>query len=69
MQRKCVKLKYRYSNNQSELFHLQTSIGCLNRILNDQDPYPGIDSRSFRKNNLSALKFLAEGLVFILGCL
>ena len=30
---------------KSELFHLQSSIDCLNRILNDQDPYPGIDSR------------------------
>ena len=29
---------------KSELFHLQFSIDCLNRILNDQDPYPGIDS-------------------------
>jgi hypothetical protein len=28
---------------KSELFHLQSSIDCLNRILNDQDPYPGID--------------------------
>ena len=30
---------------KSELFHLQSSIDCLNRILNDQYPYPGIDSR------------------------
>lgn len=30
---------------KSELFHLQFSIDCLNRILNGQDPYPGIDSR------------------------
>lgn len=29
---------------KSELFHLQSSIDCLNRILNDQDPYPGIES-------------------------
>mgnify|MGYP003092187718 CR=1 FL=1 len=29
---------------KSELFHLQSSIDCLNRVLNDQDPYPGIDS-------------------------
>lgn len=28
---------------KSELFHLQSSIDCLNRILNDQYPYPGID--------------------------
>ena len=28
---------------KSELFHLQSSIDCLVRILNDQDPYPGID--------------------------
>lgn len=28
---------------KSELFHLQSSIDCLIRILNDQDPYPGID--------------------------
>lgn len=28
---------------KSELFHLQFSIDCLNRILNDQEPYPGID--------------------------
>ncbi len=30
---------------KNELFHLQSSIDCLNRILNGQDPYPGIDSR------------------------
>lgn len=29
---------------KSELFHLQSSIDCLNRILNDQNPYPGINS-------------------------
>lgn len=28
---------------KSELFHLQFSIDCLTRILNGQDPYPGID--------------------------
>ena len=28
---------------KSELFHLQSSIDCLIRILNDQNPYPGID--------------------------
>lgn len=28
---------------KSELFHLQSSIDCLARILNDQSPYPGID--------------------------
>jgi len=28
---------------KNELFYLQASIDCLNRILNDQDPYPGID--------------------------
>lgn len=28
---------------KSELFHLQSSIDCLARILNDQAPYPGID--------------------------
>lgn len=27
----------------SELFHLQSSIDCFIRILNDQDLYPGID--------------------------
>ena len=47
MQRKCVKLAeiFDTATIKSELFHLQTSIDCLNRILNDQDPYPGIDSR------------------------
>ena len=39
---------------KSKLFYLQSSIDCLNRILNDQDPYPEIDSR----------EFLAEGLIF-----
>ena len=29
---------------KSELFHLQSSIDCLNRILNAQDQYPGIES-------------------------
>lgn len=28
---------------QRELFHLQSSIDCLNRILNDQSPYPGLN--------------------------
>ena len=28
---------------KNELIYLQASIDCLNRILNDQDPYPGID--------------------------
>lgn len=28
---------------KNELFYLQASIDCLNRILNDQCPYPGID--------------------------
>ena len=28
---------------KNELFYLQASIDCLNRILNDQAPYPGID--------------------------
>lgn len=28
---------------KNELFHLQSSIDCLNRILNNQVPYPGID--------------------------
>lgn len=28
---------------KNELFHLQSSIDCLARILNDQSPYPGID--------------------------
>ena len=30
---------------KNELFYLQASIDCLNRILNDQAPYPGLDSR------------------------
>ena len=29
---------------KNELFYLQASIDCLNRILNDQAPYPGLDS-------------------------
>ena len=47
MQRKCVKLAEISDTEtiKSELFHLQSSIDCLNRILNDQDQYPGIDSR------------------------
>ena len=28
---------------KNELFYLQASIDCLNRILNDQAPYPGLD--------------------------
>lgn len=45
MQRQCGRLA-KVSNLaaiKSELFHLQSSIDCLNRVLNDQDPYPGID--------------------------
>mgnify|MGYP001672145317 FL=1 len=45
MQRQCVQLA-EISDTvaiKSELFHLQSSINCLNRILNDQYPYPGID--------------------------
>lgn len=29
---------------KNELFYLQASIDCLNRILNDQNPYSGINS-------------------------
>ena len=45
MQRQCGRLaeKSDMAAIKSELFHLQFSIDCLNRILNDQDPYPGID--------------------------
>jgi hypothetical protein len=47
MQRQCVQLAEISDTAaiKSELFHLQSSIDCLNRILNDQYPYPGIDSR------------------------
>lgn len=45
MQRQCVQLSEisDVAALKSELFHLQFSIDCLNRILNDQEPYPGID--------------------------
>lgn len=45
MQRQCGQLAEisDVAALKSELFHLQSSIDCLNRILNDQDPYPGID--------------------------
>jgi len=45
MQRQCVQLAEisDTAGIKSELFHLQSSINCLNRILNDQYPYPGID--------------------------
>ena len=45
MQRQCVQLAELSDTAgiKSELFHLQSSINCLNRILNDQYPYPGID--------------------------
>ncbi len=47
MQRQCTHLAAMSDTAaiKSELFHLQSSIDCLNRILNDQYPYPGIDSR------------------------
>lgn len=47
MQRQCGRLAEisDTATIKSELFHLQSSIDCLNRILNDQVPYPGIDSR------------------------
>lgn len=46
MQRQCAYLAAMSDTAaiKSELFYLQFSIDCLNRILNDQDPYPGIDS-------------------------
>lgn len=46
MQRQCGRLSEISDTAaiKSELFHLQSSIDCLNRILNDQDPYPGIES-------------------------
>lgn len=45
MQRQCDRLSEvsDTSSIKSELFHLQSSIDCLTRILNDQYPYPGID--------------------------
>lgn len=46
MQRQCGRLAKAsdIAVIKSELFYLQFSIDCLNRILDDQDPYPGIDS-------------------------
>ncbi len=45
MQRQCGQLSEisDVAALKSELFHLQFSIDCLNRVLNDQEPYPGID--------------------------
>ena len=45
MQRQCDRLSEVSDTSaiKSELFHLQSSIDCLIRILNDQNPYPGID--------------------------
>lgn len=45
MQRQCDRLAEApdMAAIKSELFHLQSSIDCLIRILNNQDPYPGID--------------------------
>ena len=45
MQRQCGRLAKALdvAAIKSELFHLQSSIDCLARILNDQAPYPGID--------------------------
>lgn len=45
MQRQCGRLAETSDTAviKNELFYLQSSIDCLNRILNDQDPYPGID--------------------------
>jgi hypothetical protein len=45
MQRQCGRLAKAsdLAAIKRELFHLQSSIDCLNRILNDQAPYPGID--------------------------
>lgn len=45
MQRQCCRLVEisDIAVIKSELFHLQSSIDCLVRILNDQDPYSGID--------------------------
>ena len=46
MQRQCGRLAEisDVAALKSELFHLQSSIDCLNRVLNNQEPYPGIDS-------------------------
>lgn len=45
MQWQCVQLSEisDVAALKSGLFHLQSSIDCLNRVLNDQEPYPGID--------------------------
>lgn len=45
MQRQCGRLAEisDAAAIKNELFYLQASIDCLNRILNDQAPYPGID--------------------------
>lgn len=45
MQRQCSRLAEisDVAALKSELFHLQSSIDCLNRVLNNQEPYPGID--------------------------
>lgn len=45
MQRQCGRLVEisDVAALKSELFHLQSSIDCLNRALNNQEPYPGID--------------------------
>ena len=47
MQRQCERLAEISDATaiKSELFYLQSSIDCLTRILNNQEPYPGIDSR------------------------
>lgn len=46
MQRQCSRLAEisDIAAIKNELFYLQASIDCLNRILNDQNPYPGINS-------------------------
>lgn len=46
MQRQCGRLSEisDIAAIKNELFYLQSSIDCLNRILNDQNPYPGIAS-------------------------
>ena len=45
MQRQCGRLVEisDVAALKSELFHLQSSIDCLKRALNNQEPYPGID--------------------------
>ncbi len=45
MQRQCAHLAAMSDTAaiKNELFYLQASIYCLNRILNNQCPYPGID--------------------------